>query len=710
MNPVNIPTKQSSGSSPMPRGIPAGRTKITASHQLRLAIVYVRQSDPRQVLDHQESTRMQYALVDLAVALGWPRDRVMIIDDDLGKSARVANARSGFDRMLSEVTLGHVGLVVGVEMSRLARNNQEWYRLFDMCGIVDTLLVDHDGVYNATLANDRLLLGMKGMISELELHTMRNRLGGARLNKALRGELFIAVPLGYVILPDGMADMDPDEQVRAVVRMVFEQFDELGTGHAVFVYLRQHNIRLPVRPHTGPHRGRLEWRDATFATVSSMLRHPMYGGAYVYGRRGQVRRADGAICRHWLPQDEWKVLLPNKLPGYISWEKYLKNRERLRDNRSRPDTPGTPRGGSALLGGLLVCGCGRQLRVQYNGRGEHGGFYVCDRASKLGRTDTCGGIQASVLDELVTQQLLLALEPASLELSLCAAEDVQRERQRLDKHWHGQLERARYEVVRTERQYHTVEPENRLVARTLEAAWEQKLREQQQLEEEYARFKSQQPVLPSESQHAAIQRLAHDIPALWKSPQVTHTERKEIVRCLLERVKVCVQHGSEQVDVALQWCGGFTSQHAVLRQVAHYTQLRDYDRLLGIITQLRARGDTAGQIARQLNVEGFRPPRSPRFTSTAVRRIWRHCDQRNLLDNEWRINTLSRRLSIPETRLRDWIRRRWVHGRRSGPICVVWADGDELERLTKLAAFQQQYGRFHSYPCDLTTPKEQTKT
>ena len=266
------------------------------------------------------------------------------------------------------------------------------------------------------------------------------------MNKALRGELFIAVPVGYVILPDGKVDMDPDEQVRAVVHLVFEKFDELGSGHAVFVYLRQHNIRLPIRPHTGPHRGRLEWREATFCTVSSMLRHPIYGGAYVYGRRRQVRRADGTLARQWLPQEEWKVLLPDNLPGYISWEQYLNNRRRLHDNRSTPDTPGTPRGGSALLAGLAVCRCGRQLRVQYEGRGEQDARYVCDRASKLGRTDACGGIQARVLDELVTQQLLLALEPASLELSLCAAEDVQRERQRLDQHWRGRLERARYEA------------------------------------------------------------------------------------------------------------------------------------------------------------------------------------------------------------------------------------------------------------------------
>jgi hypothetical protein len=299
--------------------------------------------------------------------------------------------------------------------------------------------------------------------------------------------------------------------------------------------------------------------------------------------------SNGTMCRQWLPQDEWMVLLPDTLPGYISWEKYLQIRQRLRDNRSTHDTPGTPRGGSALLGGLAVCGCGRQLRVQYQGRREEDGFYACDRASKLGRTD----------------------------------------------------------------------------------AWEKKLREQQRLQEDYARFQSQDPALPSKSQRASIARLAHDIPTLWKAAEVTHKERTEIVRCLLERVEVRIQERSEQVDVTLHWCGGFTSQHAVVRPVAHYTQLRDYDRLLESISQWRRRGDTAGQIAQRLNEQGFHSPRSPHFTAEAVRRIWRHCDRQGLLDNEWWTNTFSRRLSVPETRLRDWIRRGWVHARKSAQRYIV---------------------------------------
>lgn len=710
MSPVNALAQEPANRLVLCTGLPAGHTKISPSYQERWAIIYVRQSDPQQVLDHQESTRLQYALVDLAVALGWPRERVMVIDEDLGKTARVPNARSGFDRLLTEVALGHVGLVVGLEMSRLARNNQDWYRLFDLCATVDTLLVDRDGVYDATDPNDRLLLGMKGIMSELELHTMRNRLGAGRMNKAMRGELFIAMPVGYLILPDGMADMDHDEEVRAVVRLVFEKFDELGSAHAVFVYLREYNIRLPIRPHTGATRGRLEWRAASISTVGGMLRHPIYAGAYVYGRRRQVRRVDGSSSTQWLPQDEWKVLLLDKLPAYICWEKYLQNQRRLQDNRAASESSGRPRDGAALLGGLVVCGCGRRLQVQYHGRGEQDVFYMCEGTRKLGRIDSCHGIKSCVLDELVARQVLLALEPASLQLSLRAAEDVQRERERLDQRRRQQLDRARYAVSRAERQYHAVEPENRLVARTLEARWEEGLRDQQKLEEEYARFQAQQPLPPSDSEREAIARLAGDIPALWHAAEVTHAERTEIVRCLLQRVEVRVQQSSEHVELTLHWCGGFSSEHALVRPVAHYTQLRDYDRLLERVSELRSQGETAPQIAQRLNAEGFQPPRRSCFTSPMVRQLWHRCDAQGLSAHEWRMSTLSRHLSVPETRLRDWLRRGWVHGRKSSGSWVAWADGEELNRLKKLTANQQQHGRFHRYPCKLTTPKERPTT
>jgi DNA invertase Pin-like site-specific DNA recombinase len=691
-------------------GLPSHREKITKDHRQRRAIVYIRQSDPQQVLHHQESTKVQYALGELAVALGWSQDRVMIIDDDLGKTARFPDARDGFDRLLAEVALGHVGLVLGVEMSRLARSNQDWYRLFDLCAVVNTRLADRDAVYDAQDPNDRMVLGMKSIMSEMELHIMRSRLHRGRMNKAARGELFIASVVGYVLLPDGTMDMDPDEEVRAVVRFVFDKFDELGTCHAVLRYLREQEILLPIRPATGPQRGCLQWRIATESTVMKILRHPIYAGVYTHGRVPPSSRttSDGGPC---LPEQEWEVFLPGRLPAYISWEKYCEHRSQLHANRSRPDTPGTPRNGLALLAGLVVCGrCGRKLEPKYQGRKNGDAFYCCNRMNHRSSIDPCPGIKSRVLDKLVEEKILLALAPASLELNLEAAQNVQRERERLEQHWSKQLQRVAYDVSRAERQYEAVEPENRLVSRTLEQRWETSLRKQQQLEEDYARFQRQQPLPPTPSEIAAIERLANDIPTLWHSVAVTSTERAQIVRCLLKQVDVHVDGDSEHVDVTLHWQGGFESQHALLRPVRHYTQLRDYDRLLERVCQLRSQGETATKIAQQLNAEGFHSPRLEKVTRNMVRRLLRHQSSDDLLDNEWRMASLSRRLSIPETRLRDWLRSGWVHGRKSQGRWIAWADSDELERLEKLAAHQQKMGRFHRYPPELTTAKPHSES
>jgi DNA invertase Pin-like site-specific DNA recombinase len=689
----------------MTGGLPAHLDKLTEEHRQRWAIVYIRQSGRQQVLHHQESTKVQYALKELAVALGWPEDRVMTIDDDLGKSARFADARDGFDRLLAEVALGHVGLVLGVEMSRLARTNQDWYRLFDLCAVINTRLADRDAIYDAQDPNDRMVLGMKSIMSEMELHIMHGRLQRGRMNKAARGELFIASVIGYVLHPDGTMDMDPDEEVRTAVRLVFDKFDELGSCYAVLRYLHEQEILLPIRPATGPQRGRLQWRRATASTVAKILRHPIYGGAYTHGRLPPASRttADGELCS---PQQEWKVFLPERLPAYISWEKYCEHRRQLHANRSRKDTAGTPRNGSALLAGLVVCGrCKRRFEPHYKSRSDGDVYYTCDGSGHRNYIDPCPGIKSCVLDKLVEEQILLALAPASLELNLQAAQNVQQERERLDQHWSKRLQRAAYDASRAERQYELVEPDNRLVARTLEQRWEVALCKQQQLEEDYARFKRQQPLPPTASEVAAINRLANDIPMLWHSTDVTFAERSQIVRCLLEQVDVHIEGNTEHVDVTLHWHGGFKSQHALMRPVSNYTQLRDYDRLLERVCQMRAQGETATEIARRLNAEGFYSPHLRKVTPTMVRRLWRSLASDDLLDHEWRMARLSRRLSVPETRIRDWLRRGWIHGRKSQGGWIAWADSDEIERLEKLVSHQQEKGRFHRYPPELTTAK-----
>jgi DNA invertase Pin-like site-specific DNA recombinase len=471
-------------------------SKILDLHLDRIAIVYVRQSDPQQVLNHRESRERQYALADHAAALGWPRDRILVIDEDQGLSGRTADQRSGFQRILAEVTMEHVGLILGIEMSRIARNNRDWHNLLEMCAIFGTLLADLDGVYDPRDTNDRLLLGLKGTSSEFELVTMRNRLEGGRLRKAQRGELFHHVPWGYVKLSPERVEMDPDEQVREVIRLVFDKYDEIGSAWGVFHYLVRNNIRLGIRPFHGPNRGNLEWRRPTMLSVHQVLRHPMYAGAYAFGRRPhqRIRTAAGEHTRagNWVPMERWKVLKLDCLPAYIPWERYLMNQERLRQHRFMPGSKGAPRDGPALLTGLLVCGrCGRCLQASYPS--QERSYYNCVRYLREGTERTCHGLSAAVIDDLVTRQVLLALEPAALELSCRAVDAIRQDRARLDKHWRQQLERAGHEARDGERRYRAVDPENRLVARSLEQRWEEGLRAEREVRDDYDRFLREQP-------------------------------------------------------------------------------------------------------------------------------------------------------------------------------------------------------------------------
>jgi DNA invertase Pin-like site-specific DNA recombinase len=693
--------------------------KIHLRHLERLAVVYVRQSSPQQVLQHGESRARQYALADYAVALGWPRPRVLVIDDDQGHSGKSAADRSGFQRLLAEVTLDHVGLVLGLEMSRLARSSTDWHHLIETCALFGTLLADQEGIYDAHDPNDRLLLGLKGAMSEAELFTMRNRLERGKLHKAQRGALFTRLSTGYVRLPSGEVDFDPDEQVQTVIRLLFALFDELGTVWAVFRYLRDHHVGLGFRVPPGDARGQLHWRPATWSAVFGILKSPLYAGAYVYGRR-QVdprRSATGRPGVRGVPPEQWKVLLRDRLPAYISWERYQENQRRMRQNRTSADTVGLPRQGAALLAGLLRCGrCGRRMRASYSKAGR--GHYLCVRHQRQPGASPCGGVAAAAVDDLVAGQVLRALQPAALELSLQAAEAIQNDRARLDRCRRQELERARYEAERLERQYQAVEPENRLVARTLERRWEEALREEKRLQEEYDRWVRQQPPQVSPAERRRIQSLAEDIPSLWHAAATTRADRKEVVRCLVERVEVQVRPDSEQTDVTIVWQGGWTSRHQVARAVWRYEQLHDYGRLRGRLVQMRRQGLSAAAIAARLHEEGFTPPhrRGPYTKAVVHQLLTRHGlrgvkpEAAELGKHEWRVVDLAAALGLRPAKVRLWIRRGWLHGRQTPGqgFWVAWADGAELRRLRKLKARSRRGGS--AYPQELITPKERPAT
>jgi hypothetical protein len=543
-----------------------------------------------------------------------------------------------------------------------------------------------------------LLLGLKGIMSEMELHIMRNRLERGRDNKARRGELFHAVPLGYVRLPTGEVAFDPDAQAQDVVRLIFAKFAELHSIYGLFRWLLRHDIRVPVRARRGARQGQLEWRRPSISTLAQMLRHPLYAGAYVYGRRpvDPKRQYAASTYRPWVPMEQWRVLLRDRVPAYITWEQYLANRQQIEQNRNGSASAGVPRRGAALLPGVLVCGnCGRYLQPSYHGHDTP--QYACHRYYLEESETRCYGLAARPLDDLVSQQVLRALEPAALALSLQAQTDAVQERQRLEQHWRQRRQRARYDVELAERRYQAVDPANRLVAASLERRWEEALAEERTLQEDYDRFARATPLQLTEEERARLAALTTDLPALWQAAGTTPADRKQIIRCLVEKVVVQVRCDSEFVDVTIHWAGGYQSQHEIIRPVSTYAQLRDFEALMTRVGELRAAGQTAPQIAAALNAEGFYPPkRRGVFTTPVVHQLLK---RRGLIGNErqhdellgpdeWWLTDLARALQMSHLKLRDWSVRGWVHCRKT-PVQgyrIVWADQDELRRLRKLLA------------------------
>jgi DNA invertase Pin-like site-specific DNA recombinase len=679
--------------------------KVSPWHRDRLAAVYVRQSTAQQVQDHQESTRLQYGLAERAAALGWAPSRVLVIDEDLGHSASGADARPGFQRLVSEVGLDHVGIVLGIEMSRLARSGREWHQLLELCALSGTLLADPDGVYDPAEHNDRLLLGLKGTISEAELHLIKQRMWTGRLAKARRGELAVPLPSGFIRRPSGEVALDPDEQVQAVVRLIFELFNRLGTVNAVLCFLADNHIQIGIRLREGPERGELQWRRPSRVGVQNILRNPAYAGIYAYGRsRVDPRRRQAGrpfTGRVRTVREDWIVFLPGLLPAYISVEQYERNRQRMEANRSRSQSMGAVRDGPALLAGLVACGrCGARMTVHYQraAGGKLQPVYMCAREKSDYGGGQCQQIAGSCVDRYVTGLLLAAMAPAALEVSLAAAGQAEAQRAQVDRIWRQRLERAEFAAGRARRQYQLAEPENRLVVRQLEKDWEAALAERQRLGEEYDRFTAARPRTLTAAERQQIQALAADLPAVWNAPTTTGADRKQLIRHLIEQVRITVLGASEKVDVEVTWAGGHRTAAQITRPVACLTQLSYYPQLAARARELAADGCTTAQIAGRLNAEGFRPPkRIPAFTPNAVTDLLRalgiHRSQvparRNrpaLAQHEWWLRDLADHLGMSAITLDAWVRRGWATGYLHPAIkrTIVRAGPAEIERLRAL--------------------------
>ncbi len=583
--------------------------KISADHLRRNAYLYVRQSTLRQVLENTTSTDRQYGLRQRAVALGWPNDQIVVIDEDLGRSGATSEGREGFQRLVADVGMGKAGIVIGLEVSRLARNNADWHRLLEICALSETLILDEDGLYDPCAFNDRLLLGLKGQMSEAELHLLKARLRGGQLSKARSGELVVPLPVGFVYDATGKVVLDPDQGVRDAIGHLFGTFARTGSARATVKAFAQDDLRFPSRVRTGPNRGRLAWLPLKHHRVLQILHNPRYAGAFTYGRRQQRRQPDGKTRHSLRPRESWISLIPDAHPGYISWEQYEGNLAKLAEcaqARGEDRRKSPPREGPALLQGLVVCGrCGKRMTVRYHTlKGVLVPEYLCQRNGIEEASSACLRVRGDGVDIAVGDLLLATVAPLALDAALAVQAELESRAVEADVLRRQHVERARHAAEQARRRYMAVDPDNRLVAANLEADWNEALRMLNGAQEDYERQRGSAAAL-ADADKARISALASDFPALWSDPRTPQRERKRMVRLLIE--DITLRKDSKRVDVLIRLRGGQTATLEVtigpnswqLRQtspevVAAIDELLDHHTEVGVAEQLNRRGLRSG--------------------------------------------------------------------------------------------------------------------
>jgi DNA invertase Pin-like site-specific DNA recombinase len=549
--------------------------KITTDHIRRDAYLYVRQSTLRQVAEHGESTQRQYALRDRAIAAGWPPERVHIIDRDLGKSGASAITRDGFQELVSEVALAKAGIVMGLEVSRLARNSSDWHRLIELCALTATLILDEDGIYDPASFNDRLLLGLKGTMSEAELHILKARMRGGQLNKARRGELEMGPPVGLVYRSDGSLDLDPDTEVQGALRLVFDSFDRTGSAMRTLRFFRDQGILFPRRLRTGPNKGELRWAPPQHSRILQVLRNPRYAGAFVYGRTRTRHRPDGGVSLIRVPRAEWQFVRPSMHRGYIDWERFEANQARLADNARAFGADrrcGPVREGPALLQGRVLCGlCGGRMSVRYNHEnGQTVPTYLCQESQVRRGGAICQSVPGQVVDPAIGALLIELMTPLTLEITLAVQRELEARAVETDTLRRQHIERTRYEAELARRRYMKVDPDNRLVADALEAEWNEKLRLHTDVVEDYERRGQQQATALNGEMRRHILELAEQFPQIWRDPRVETRERKRIVRLLVDDVTLVK---AQTITAHVRLSGGAT-RTLVLERPVPIAQIR----------------------------------------------------------------------------------------------------------------------------------------
>lgn len=643
--------------------------KIQTSHLERRAYVYVRQSTTQQVFENTESTARQYALVDRARALGWSDHAVEVIDEDLGRSAATAQDRNGFGRLAEAIAHGRAGAVFAIEVSRLARSSQDWQRLLALCAVAQVVVADEHAVYDPRNCDDKLLLDFKGTMSEAELHWLGLRLTGARRSKARRGALRFPAPTGYLWGEAGF-ELDPDESVQRAVRAVFERFAIEPTLHAVVRWAHRVGFSMPTRRCFADGTSELVWRPLGASRLKEILHSPIYAGAYAYGRRTEKQvLIDGEIrsVRESQPLDEWTALIRDAHPGYISWEDYVNNLEKLKDNAARAASTGAPREGNALLAGIVLCGrCGRRMRTVYPPGNDRSWRYVCpgdtDRGDRI-----CWSVSGAAIDAVVEDLLLRMIIPDELDLCLAVEHEVDAQAASLHEQWKLRLEKAEYEARRAERRYMAVDPDNRVVARTLESQWEARLRELEQVRHRYESEKHARTLQLSNDDRSRIRALSRDLPAVWRAPTTKQADRKAMLRIAIEAVALRpIDVPERRTHIEVQWRSGATDQLTADRRIRRHTP----DEAVACIRELAARRLHDDEIADRLNQEKLRTATNRPWTGSIVKKVrLKHAIARAAPtrpngrrplpdrhpDGRYSIHGVVARFGVPERRVRQWI-------------------------------------------------------
>jgi DNA invertase Pin-like site-specific DNA recombinase len=659
-------------------------SQIQPRHHQKMAYVYLRQSTMGQVRHHQESTARQYALQDRALSLGWQNDQIRVLDADLGLSGTQINHRQDFKTLVADVSLEKVGAVFALEASRLSRSCSDWHRLLEICALTGTLLIDEDGCYDPADFNDQLLLGLKGTMSQAELHFIRARLLGGKRNKARRGELRFPLPVGYVYGEEpGSVLVDPDQEVRSAVELIFKLFHQTGSAYGVVRHFAQEHLRFPKRAYGGIWNGKLLWGILKHTRVLGVLNNPCYAGAYVFGRyRGTKSLSrDGQIQSRSQKQpiDSWSVLIQDHHPGYIGWQQYLDNQQILSQNQTNKPQQmlcSTAREGRALLQGLLLCGgCGRRLSPRYMGNGGIYPIYGCTgRHQDTIYRQECIHIQADLVDRAVSRRVLEVLQPEQLEIALRALKELQERSEAIDRQWQMRIERLEYQAQLAQRRYEEVDPSHRLVAATLEQRWNQALQELQRLKDDHQKHRQQQGIELSAQQRAELLALAQDLPGLWQAQTTSARDRKRMLRLLIKDVTVEKRRLERKALLHIRWQGGAVEDLAVDLPLPMPVRVRYQETIVAQIRTLAARM-TDPQIAAALNQQPLRSAKGKVFTKSMIHWIrYRYGIPAPVLkrSQELTVKELARRLQVSISVVHYWIQRGHLEVRKLSATAPYW--------------------------------------